>query len=136
MHEKDETRKKGSTDSGLRSILTVTRDGTFLFFARCRSLAAAWRVLVAVVSSRRRFERKRAKCAWPVTQPVLTRALMTLDGHMPSQKRMTTAVLQGQSLACQRRASHMKINTELGPCYCMFKGRNKGGESYSLMMMN
>ena len=53
MHEKDETRKKGSTDSGLRSILTVTRGGMFLFFARCRSLAAAWRVLVAVVSSRK-----------------------------------------------------------------------------------
>ena len=78
MHEKDETRKKGSTDSGLRSILTVTRGCTFFFFARCRSLAAAWRVLVAVVSSRRRFERKRAKCAWPVARPVLTRALRTL----------------------------------------------------------
>ena len=102
MHEKDETRKKGSTDSGLRSILTVTRGGTFLFFARCRSLAAAWRVLVAVVSSRRRFERKRAKCAWPVARPVLTRALRTLDGQMPSQKRMTTAVSQGRSLAWVR----------------------------------
>ena len=39
MHEKDETRKKGSTDSGLRSILTVTRGGTFLFFARAVSVA-------------------------------------------------------------------------------------------------
>ena len=105
MHENDATREKGSTDSGLRSILTVTRGCTFFFFARCRSLAAAWRVLVAVVSSRRRFERKRAKCAWPVARPVLTRALRTLDGQMPSQKRMTTAVSQGQSLACQRRAS-------------------------------
>ena len=35
-------------------------------------------------------------------------------GQMPSQKRMTTAVSQGQSLACQRRASHIKINTEQG----------------------
>lgn len=70
MHENDATREKGSTDSGLRSILTVTRGCTFFFFARCRSLAAAWRVLVAVVSSRRRFERKRAKCAWPVARPV------------------------------------------------------------------
>ena len=61
MHEKDETRKKGSTDSGLRSILTVTRGRTFFFFARFRSLAAARRVRVAVVSSRRGFERKRAK---------------------------------------------------------------------------
>ena len=83
MHEKDETRKKGSTDSGLRSILTVTLGGTFLLFARCRSLAAAWRVLVAVVSSRRRFERKRAKCAWRVARPVLTRTLRILDGQMP-----------------------------------------------------
>ena len=136
MHEKDETRKKGSTDSGLRSILTVTRGGTFLFFvfARCRSLAAAWRVLVAVVSSQRRIERKRAKCAWPVARPVLTRTLRTLDGqNMPSQKRMTTAVSQGQSLACQRRASQIKINTEQGLCYFMFKERKKGDESHSFV---
>lgn len=117
---------------------SVTRGGTFFFFARCRSsLAAAWRVLVAVVSSRRRFERKRAKCAWPVARPVLTRALgpSTLDGQMPSQKRMTTAVSQGQSLACQRRASHIKINTEQGVCYCMFKERKKGDEPFVSCVM-
>ena len=51
VHENDETRKKGSTDSGLRSILTVTCGRTFFFFAPCRPLAAAWRVRVAVVSS-------------------------------------------------------------------------------------
>ena len=94
MHENDETRKKGSTDSGLRSILTVTRGRTFFFFARCRSLAAAWRVRVAVVSSRRRSERKRPKCAWPVGRPVLTRALRTLCGQMPCKKQITTAVSQ------------------------------------------
>ena len=47
MNDNDETRKKGSTDLGLRTILIVTRGRTFFFFARFRSLAAARRVRVA-----------------------------------------------------------------------------------------
>ena len=84
---------------------------------------AYWRGCATKVAERR------------INAHIYTWALRTLDGQMPSQKRMATAVSQGHSLACQRRASQIKINTKQGPCYCICKERKKGDGSYSPVVL-